>query len=292
MQIPSSDFELLEEIGSGGFGTIYRAKWLTYDISIAVKQLHSTHLSNETERVFSNELSLLSRVRHPHIVTLYGACLEKQRYALIMEYMPLGSLYKLLHVENVIMPWSDRYFIALQTVRGINYLHQYQETILHRDIKSANLLLKKSAMGYLVKICDFGIAKTRNETTRQDHGNISVALSLSWTAPEILNLHPYTEKSDIYSLAIVFWELATNRIPYDGHQNNVIREFVLAACRLEIPSTTPSKFYIIVEKCWAHQPEKRPNCTCLLEMINECIQEQSKSYHSYTQNDSFRFLSS
>jgi len=88
-QMKNYDLELFEEIGQGSFGTVYRAKWLKNENIVAVKQLYTTHLSKKTEQIFFNESSLLNRVRDPNIVTFHGVCLEKERYALIIEYMPL-----------------------------------------------------------------------------------------------------------------------------------------------------------------------------------------------------------
>ncbi|CAF4815532.1 unnamed protein product, partial [Rotaria sp. Silwood1] len=89
--------------------------------------------------------------------------------------------------------------------------------------------------GYIVKVCDFGLAQTRNETTRQTRFTQVLPCTLQWTAPEILLLEDYVDKSDIYSLGVVYWELASSKIPYDGHQDGVIRAFVLAGDRLKIP---------------------------------------------------------
>lgn len=280
IRIQRSDLELFEEIGSGGFGTIYRAKWLINDHIIAVKVLHPTHLNNETRQIFFNELSILNSVRHPNIVTFYGVCLNEEWLALIMEYMPLGSLYQLLHKEKVKLLWSDRLSIALQTAKGINYLHQYQPQILHRDIKSSNLLLENhyTYTGYVVKVCDFGMAKIRNETTRQTGGTFLLAFTLPWVAPEVLRLDPSTDKSDIYSLGIVYWELASSKIPYDDIQDDVIITSVRYGCRLKIPDSTPSNFYIAIEKCWTHEPKDRPTCPDLLKMLKKCVENQSKPY--------------
>lgn len=275
IRIQRSDLELFEEIGSGGFGRIYRAKWLINDDLVAVKILHPTHLNNETRQIFFNELSVLNSVRHPNLVTFYGACLNEDCLALIMEYMSLGSLYQLLHKEKVKLSWSNRLSITLQTAKGINYLHQQQPQILHRDIKSSNLLLDNHHPTYLVKICDFGMAKT-HDTTCQTKGNTSVAFTLPWTAPEVLRMRPHSTKSDVYSLGIIYWELASYEIPYDGHKADNIRQFVLTDNRLDIPVDTPSNFRTIIEKCWAHKPDDRPTCTDLIKMFNECNEKQGE----------------
>lgn len=268
--------QLFEEIGSGGFGRIYRAKWLTRDMIVAVKKLHLIHLNTDAEKNLLNELTFLHRIRHPNIISFYGACLdENDFYGLIMEYMSVGSLYQILHKQKLQLSWPHRLSIALQAAQGINYLHQYQPQILHCDIKSSNLLLENHHnKGYLIKVCDFGMAKTRDETTCQSE---TTCFTLSWTAPEVLRLTRHTDKSDIYSLSIVFWELSSYEIPYRGHQSDVIREFILAGNRLEIPDNTPLDFRSIIEKTWKQIPEDRPTSVHLLTMLNESIKRQGRS---------------
>ena len=213
-------------------------------------------------------------LRCPHIVNLYGACIEEGKYALVIEYMSLGSLYKILHEDKLSLDWPGRLSIALQTAKSINYLHQLREPIVHRDIKSLNILVERSYQGYIAKMCDFGLAKTRNETSRQTQLPNVLHCTLPWTAPEALRCEGHSDKSDIYSLGIVYWELATREIPYDGHQNAVIREFVLAGDRLKIPEMTPLHFSEVIQKCWSHNPNNRPNSSHVIDLIERCIERQ------------------
>ena len=291
IQINRNDIELYEEIGSGGFGAVHRAKWLRSDMIVAVKKLHLIHLNKDAEKNLFNELSLLNRIRHPNIISFYGACLEKDHYALIMEFMSLGSLYHILHEEKLQFSWSQRFSIALQAARAIHYLHRFQPTILHRDIKSLNLLLDKHHSEFIVKICDFGMAKTRSDITAQTKVNALMAFTLSWTAPEVLDLATYTTKSDIFSLGIVFWEIASYKRPYDDHQNNVIPQFVLSGRRLKIPNDTPPSFQTIINKCWTQKPEDRPTSVDLLKMINECIQNPGNIVYYFFFNPIIKTLS-
>ncbi|CAF4277870.1 unnamed protein product [Rotaria sp. Silwood2] len=275
LQIPDKDLILNNDIGCGAFGTVYRARWLSRHQIVAVKRFRLTQLDKQAEKEFFNELLLMQSVHYPHIVSFYGACVERGKYALVIEYMSLGSLYKILHKDRLSLDWSARLSIALQTAKSINYLHKLQQPILHRDIKSSNILLENSHEGYIVKVCDFGLARTQNEITRQTQLIDGLTCTLQWTAPEILRLEKYTKKSDVYSLGIVYWEIAANEIPYDGHDNAVIREFVLAGERLEMPKTTPSSFSALINECWANDPNDRPECSYLIEMIENLIQEQS-----------------
>ena len=278
VQIKDIDLKIDEEIGLGGFGRVYRATWLSKDEQVAIKKLHATYLDKEAEKIFYNELKLMNRLRYDHIVNFYGACIEKEKYALVMEYMSVGSLYKMLHERNMEISWSDRLSIALQAAKGINYLHRYEPQILHRDIKSSNFLLEANHEGYLVKVCDFGLAKTRSETTRQTKTNTKLGFTLPWTAPEILDFKKHTDKSDIYSLGIVYWELATKEKPYDGFADDQITRSVRDGSRLPIDEIKPSNFHAIIQTCWAHKPDERPDSISLIELIEECIKTQSKSH--------------
>ena len=274
LQIFNDDLKFSDEIGRGAFGIVYRAQWLSQHYLVAVKRLHLTHLSSQAEKQFFKELSLMCRLRSPHIVNLYGTCIEKGKYALVMEYMSLGSLYTILHEDKLSLDWPDRLSIALQTAKSINYLHQLQEPIVHRDIKSSNILVERSYQGYIVKMCDFGLAKTRNDTLTQSQLTNALHCTLPWTAPEILRLNRHTDKSDIYSLGIVYWELAANEIPYDSHHSDVIRGFVLAGDRLNIPEMTPLHFSEVIQKCWSHNPNERPNSSRVIGLIEKCIEQQ------------------
>lgn len=244
---------------------------------MALKKLHLTDLTDKAKNEFFKELSIMHSIRYLHIINLYGACTETGKYALVMEYMSLGSLYKVLHEDELALEWAEKLSIASQTAKGINYLHQLQQPILHRDIKSLNFLLERIHQGYHVKLCDFGLARVRTETSRQTSSNLTLSYTLQWTAPEILRLKNYTDRSDIYSLGIVYWELAARKIPYDGFQDSVIRLSILDGERLQIPETTPPTFCKLIEQCWAQDPNDRPKSSDLIKMIEECVQSQSNS---------------
>ncbi|CAF3472344.1 unnamed protein product [Rotaria sp. Silwood2] len=265
-QISSSDLQFHEQIGLGTFGAVYRATWLTRHHIVAVKQLCVTPLNDEAKRKFFKEVSLLDRLRSPYIVNFYGACIETDNCILVMEYMSLGSLYNLLHEDYVKLTWLQRLSIALQAARGINYLHQLQPRVLHRDIKSGNFLLERSYEGYTVKTCNFGFTQIQ-----------TVMCTSPWTAPEIFRLEDYTDKSDIYSLGVIYWELASSQIPYYGYQDRDIRASVLDGRRLSISENNPSSFRQLIQQCWRDNPNERPNSSDLIEMIETCIKIQSNS---------------
>ncbi|CAF5083929.1 unnamed protein product, partial [Rotaria sp. Silwood1] len=106
---------------------------------------------------------------------------------------------------------------------------------------------------------------------RQTVSKSTFACTLQWAAPEILRAERYTEKADIYSLGVVYWELAATKRPYDGFEEVAIRPYVLANERLEIPDSTPSKFKILINECWSPHPDKRPKSSELVKRLESIL---------------------
>ncbi|CAG2053695.1 unnamed protein product [Timema podura] len=199
-KIDYNEIEKLEVVGKGSFGVVWKGKWR--DIYVAVK-----HIDSEAERnAFKVEVRQLSRVSHPNIVKLYGAC--TQPVCLVMEYAEGGSLYDVLHCQPRIkysaghaMSW------ALQCARGVAYLHNMQpKALIHRDLKPPNLLLIMD--GKVLKICDFGTACDQQTYMTNNKG------SAAWMAPEVFEGERYTEKCDVFSWGIILWEVISRRKPF------------------------------------------------------------------------------
>ncbi|CAF0870559.1 unnamed protein product [Adineta ricciae] len=278
LHIPYKDLCIEDQpLGHGGFADVYKAKWLTHHDQVAVKIIRVSHLSNARED-FVREISTMYRIRYENILNVLGACIEPSFYAIVVEYMPLGSLYDILHRNNeqISFDWSDRYSLVWQMVKSINYLHNFNPAILHRDIKSANFLLKTNGTSnqkYLLKVCDFGLAEIRRETLLQSGAFLSPQIvgTFCWKAPELLLPHArHTKQSDIYSLGVVFWELATGKIPWNEYEDaTVILIQVKMGERPTIPVDIPDSYKQLIQDAWNHDPQERPTCFQLMERIFE-----------------------
>jgi tRNA A-37 threonylcarbamoyl transferase component Bud32 len=275
LHIPYYDLVQKECIGHGGFADVYRGRWLSQDHEVAIKVIRIQYLGERAKEEFIKEISTMHRIRYEHVLNMYGACMEPEKYALVVEYMSLGSLFDILRQRTVQFTWSDRWLIALQVTRGINYLHTLPKPIIHRDIKSHNVLMTKSARGFLVKIGDFGLAKIRHETSQQSRSTPVVG-TLPWKAPELLKLGKHTEASDVYALGIVFWELATGCEPYEDADDTTISAYVRGGDRMEIPEDVPDSFTELITKAWAQEPKQRPTCQQLLHFVKEQRSEPDK----------------
>ncbi|CAF0766312.1 unnamed protein product [Adineta steineri] len=269
LQIPYYDLVQEKRIGQGGFADVFRGKWLPQDHNVAIKLFRIQYIDERVRGDLVNEISIMHRVRYDHVLNIFGACMEPDKYALIVEYMSLGSLYDVLRRQTLQFSWSDRCSIANQMIKGVNYLHKLPQSIIHRDIKSLNILLTEHGKDFLVKVADFGLAKIRTETSHQSPYAPPVG-TLLWKAPELLKLGgKHTEASDVYAVGVVLWELATGYEPYTDTDVSIISACVLQGQRMDIPSNVPSSFAELISKAWAQEPQKRPTCQELLNSIKE-----------------------
>ncbi|GMP76320.1 hypothetical protein CsSME_00033054 [Camellia sinensis var. sinensis] len=158
--------------------------------------------------------------------------------------------------------------MALDVARGMNYLHHYNPPIIHRDLKSSNLLVDKN---WTVKVGDFGLSRLKHETyltTKTGKG------TPQWMAPEVLRNESSDEKSDVYSFGVVLWELATEKIPWDNlNSMQVIGAVGFMNQQLEIPKDVDPQWASIIESCWHSEPQCRPTFQELLERLKD-LQKQ------------------
>ncbi|KAB5538379.1 hypothetical protein DKX38_015912 [Salix brachista] len=274
------DFEILwedltigEQIGQGSCGTVYHALW--YGSDVAVKVFSRQEYSEDIILAFKQEVSLMKRLRHPNVLLFMGAVTSPQRLCIVTEFLPRGSLFRLLQRNTTKLDLRRRAHMALDIVddvselydttllgpkwcndclvfllrismaRGMNYLHHYNPPIIHRDLKSSNLLVDKN---WTVKVGDFGLSRLKHETyltTKTGKG------TPQWMAPEVLRNEPSDEKSDVYSYGVILWELATERIPWDNlNSMQVIGAVGFMNQQLEIPKDVDPQWASIIGSCW------------------------------------------
>ena len=268
LHIPGHDIIQEERIGQGGYADVYHGKWLSRHHDVAIKVIRVNNVPDIVKQGFLKEITTMYQIRYEHVLSVLGACMELNYYVLVMEYMSLGSLYDLLKNRDQTLSWPIRWSLALQMTKGINYLHMM--SILHRDIKSPNFLIEIAPNGYLVKIADFSLAQIRSESSRQSMLNTYRRIppgTLRWTAPELFASAKPSMASDVYSLGVAFWEVATRCIPYEDVNDIIIVTTVSAGNRPPIPVDVPSTFAAIISDSWNQEPSKRPTCRNLIQRL-------------------------
>ncbi|GFO35468.1 mitogen-activated protein kinase kinase kinase [Plakobranchus ocellatus] len=285
-EIEFEELDLEEVIGVGGFGKVYKGRWGSETVAIkAARQDPDEPISTTIENV-RKEAKLFWLLNHSNIAALRGVCLKPPNLCLVMEYAAGGSLNRVLNGRRIppeiLVNW------ALQIAHGMHYLHELAPlTLVHRDLKSSNILLKESIdngdLGQKnLKITDFGLAREVEQTTR-----MSAAGTYAWMAPEVIKLSRFSKKSDVWSYGVVLWELLTGETPYKGIDAlGVAYGVAVNKLTLPIPSTCPELFSQLMADCWYQEPHERPT---FLDILHR-LQEIASSSFVTTPHDSFHTM--
>ena len=258
LSIAADTIQLGERIGIGSYGEVHRGLWRGTEV--AVKRFLDQDLSVHLMREFTSEVDLMRRLRHPNVILLMGAVTTTPNLSIVTEFLHRGSLFKLLHkaqppaIKAAMNAESRRLRMALDVAKGMHYLHSCVPVIVHRDLKSPNLLVDKH---WVVKVCDFGLSRMKNHTFLSSKSNAGTP---EWMAPEVLRNEPSDEKSDVFSYGVIFWELLTQQIPW-SHLNpmQVVGVVGFAGNRLAVPASVDPRLKEICEECWAQNPRERPS---------------------------------
>ncbi|CAJ2645770.1 unnamed protein product [Trifolium pratense] len=254
--IDFSELTVGTRVGIGFFGEVFRGIWNGTDV--AIKVFLEQDLTAENMEDFCNEISILSRLRHPNVILFLGACTKPPRLSMVTEYMEMGSLFYLIHVsgQKKKLSWRRRLKMLRDICRGLMHIHRMK--IIHRDVKSANCLVDKH---WTVKICDFGLSRIITDSPMRDG---SSAGTPEWMAPELIRNEPFTEKCDIFSLGVIMWELCTLNRPWEGvPPERVVYTVANEGSRLEIPEGPLGR---LISECWA-EPNERPSCEEILSRL-------------------------
>ncbi|XP_050207065.1 serine/threonine-protein kinase CTR1 isoform X2 [Mercurialis annua] len=259
LEISWDELHMKERVGAGSFGTVHRAEWHGSDVAVKVLTVQDFH--DDQLREFLREVAIMKRVRHPNVVLFMGAVTKRPHLSIVTEYLPRGSLYRLIHRPSAgeLLDQRRRLRMALDVAKGINYLHCLSPPIVHWDLKSPNLLVDKN---WTVKVCDFGLSRFKANTFLSSK---SVAGTPEWMAPEFLRGEPSNEKSDVYSFGVILWELVTMQQPWNGlSPAQVVGAVAFQNRRLAIPQSTSPMLASLMESCWSEL------FTILIARVNIC----------------------
>ncbi|XP_057480788.1 U-box domain-containing protein 33-like [Actinidia eriantha] len=210
LQIATCDFSESFKIGHSGYGSVYKGEMM--DRTVAIKKLHPHTMQRQSE--FLQEVQVLGKLQHPHLVTLIGACPEA--WSLVYEYLPNGSLQDRLsrRSNSCSLTWKIRARIIAEVSSALLFLHSCKpEKIVHGNLKPENIVFDSEVS---CKICDFGICKLMPEETLRCPSfrwGTELKGSFSYTDPEFSRTRSLTPKSDIYSLGLIILQLLTGRDP-------------------------------------------------------------------------------
>uniref|UniRef100_A0A7N0V514 Protein kinase domain-containing protein n=1 Tax=Kalanchoe fedtschenkoi TaxID=63787 RepID=A0A7N0V514_KALFE len=184
-----------------------------------------------------------------------------------------GSVYEFLHKEKGCFNLSSLLKVGMDVAKGMGYLHE--NNIIHRDLKSANLLMDEYSV---VKVADFGVARSLNTS-----GIMTAETgTYRWMAPEVIEHKPYNQKADVYSFGVVLWEILTGQLPYANLTPlQAAVGVVQKGLRPTIPANTHPKLAELIELCWHHDPAVRPEFSEAIVILQQIHERASKKRNKH-----------
>ncbi|XP_040281999.1 serine/threonine-protein kinase Nek5 isoform X7 [Bufo bufo] len=254
-----NNFEIIRMIGEGAFGKAFLAKGKNDNIPCVIKEVNLSKMARKEKEASHKEVTLLAKMNHPNIVKFFASVEENNNLYIVMEYCDGGDLMKRIDQQRGVLFNEDQilnWFVQISL--GLKHIHDRK--VLHRDIKAQNIFLANN--GTLPKLGDFGIARMMNNTMELARTCVGTPYYLS---PEICENRPYNNKTDIWSLGCVLYELCTLKHPFE---DNNLRQLVLRICRGRYEPLSPKYSYdlrALISQLFKISPRDRPSITSILK---------------------------
>ncbi|KAK1946287.1 putative serine/threonine-protein kinase drkA [Phytophthora citrophthora] len=268
-RIPFDSLELKRSLSKGACGEVWLGEFQGQQVAVKRLLQAKTHRADEVEE-FAQEIELSASLIHPNIVTFIGVAWNSlNNLVMALEFFPTGDLQAFLAKNSDLLTWSrDKIGIALGVSRALEYLHSRSPPLIHRDLKSKNVLLTNQLEA---KLIDFGVSRIR-----QEHSMTAGVGTPYWTAPEVLEGKIYTEQADLYSFGVVLSELDTGKLPYhdalasDGKKLKpfqILTDVMAGMLRPSFSRDCPPCIRRIGVACCQHDPSRRPTAAQVVAML-------------------------
>ncbi|MDQ3917467.1 MAG: serine/threonine protein kinase [Acidobacteriota bacterium] len=263
------EYRIVDFIGAGGMGEVYRAIHSKIGRVAAVKVLTQTGQTSDFVERFFNEARIQASLQHPNIATLYDFCEVAGQPCIIMEYVDGQTISERVAAYRAASgappPLSETVYIFGRVVEAIEYVHRHG--IIHRDVKSNNI--KVSSAGQ-VKLLDFGIAKGQTSPGLTQVG--AVIGTLQYLAPELIRGGAADERGDIWALGVLLYEMVTGRMPFEAQTVGDLSDKIGRAAYPppgQYVSGLPRPFADVIARCLRHNPAERPGASELLRLVRQ-----------------------
>ncbi|KAF4726754.1 protein kinase kinase kinase [Perkinsus olseni] len=282
-EIDPAELQQEERIGRGSTAEVYRGTWKGK--TVAIKEFRTDNRKNLIlKRELEATLKFCAEACHPNIVRFYGAALSTAPLLLVTEYCAGGSVFHFVYKRTTLWDTSlqQKLKMCLDVARAMRYLHSVDPPMLHRDLKSLNLLLAHPLDGPsdepVVKVTDFGLARAKAE---RDESMTRKVGTIWWMAPEVLDSTHYDERADIYSYAIVCYEILSEMPPFRELNPIKVTMKILSGERpdlYDIPPDVPASLIAMLTQCWSAECGDRLSFAEIVKSLEELREKLLKKH--------------
>lgn len=279
-EVDPSEISMMDKVGSGCTAEVYRA--MLGGRIVAVKQIdwNKSRLGAKEQIAFDREVEIMPKVSHPNLVAFVGVASLGRPLRIITEFCEGGCCFELLHnSDHIELEWPQQLKMCLDVAQAMDYLHKFNPQIIHRDLKSLNLLLSTLVKGSkdipLVKVSDFGLSRMKEQAPNSDWGKMTIAAgTCHWMAPEVVIGSTYDEKVDVYSYGMILFEIVCREIPFEEEEPANVVNLAVRGDRPDleaVPPDCPPLLRDLMITCWAGDPKKRPAFDVVLKILRQII---------------------
>ena len=285
-EVDFTQISLLNRVGGGTFGDVYRARLWGTEIAVKILKGEDFESGESVLEELKKEVSILSQLRHPNVVLYIGACTVPPHICIATEWCGRGSLHDVLDDHSLHIPCKLIVQLAMGIAQGVNYLHSLEHRIIHRDLKSANILVTRN---WQVRVSDFGLSHMKQTLTSKggadtphhsngggkvDDDQYGIVGTPEYLAPEVMEGLAYTEKIDVYSFGILLCELVTRQPPFHDRFTITCYMDMVEAVLDEgaiptIPRWCDTFLTPLILRCLSREPSERPSFTEIIMKLRE-----------------------
>lgn len=270
-EVNPAQLELLDKVGAGCTAEVFRGILTSPGgpMEVAIKQIdwNKSRMGVKEQRAFDREVAIMPKISHDNLVKFLGVASLQRPFRIITEFCSGGCCFELLHnCDHIELAWAQQHKMCMDVARAMDYLHKFNPQIIHRDLKSLNLLLSKPVTNSLdiplVKVSDFGLSRMKDQAPEADWGKMTIAAgTCHWMAPEVFTGTNYDEKVDVYSFAMILFEIICREIPFEEEEPAAVGRLTMQGCRPDleaVPPDCPDLLKQLMICCWAAKSSKRP----------------------------------
>mmetsp|Transcript_36247 Transcript_36247/g.104375 ORF Transcript_36247/g.104375 Transcript_36247/m.104375 type:complete len:294 (+) Transcript_36247:116-997(+) len=275
-EVDPVDIELCDKVGTGCTAEVYRGRMRGMEVAVKQIDWNKSRMGVKEQRAFDREVAIMPKINHDNLVKFLGVASLQRPFRIITEFCAGGCCFELLHnCDHIELEWVQQHKMCMDVAQAMDYLHKFNPQIIHRDLKSLNLLLSKPILSGkdipLVKVSDFGLSRMKDQAPESEWGKMTIAAgTCHWMAPEVFTGTVYDEKVDVYSYGMILFEIVCREIPFEEEEPAAVGRLTVQGARPDleaVPPDCPPDLRQLMILCWAHDPTDRPDFTKILDIL-------------------------